>query len=388
MRAVVLSLADPFEASHGGTLRTRALIGSLTDLGHEVAVVFPVGASAPEAHTGHRTAPPAGVQVVPVPSSTLGNRAWPRWVKAAKRTLLPLPTTLGGRSAGLAAALRSAGPVDVLLVSVLPFAQYLAELPGARLWVDHSDLYSDVVGREAARRRGLAQLTAAAQHRAVLRSEDRLAGTAAITTTAGLADASALQERTGSPVTWLPTPVDALEVPRDAATRPVAGFFANFHYWPNLDAWELLRTVWAPRLAALGWDVVVAGLASDTLPDSPHLELMGPVASPADFYRRVDVTLAPVRVGGGMKVKVVESLSHGRPVVATPFAVAGFPAGLAGCVDLVDAHDPVFEILDAGPPGLPSDLQQHLGPFSHSGFRATVDEMLAGSGARSTAAPT
>jgi polysaccharide biosynthesis protein PslH len=390
VRAVVLSLTDPWAASHGGTIRTRALTTALADLGHDVTTVFATSEPERGTHEPRSTASgapvPDGVSVLPVHSPTVGNRAWPAWVKNVKRTLLPLPTTMGGRSAGLASALRELAPVHLLVVSVLPFAQYLDQLPGARLWVDHSDLYSDVVSREASRRTGLARLTAGVQHRGVLRSENRLAASAAVTTAAGFSDAEQLAARTGADVDWLPTPVATAEVPRDASARPVAGFFANFHYWPNRDALELLETVWAPRLMAMGWDVLVAGLGSDRIEPTPHVTVLGPVPRPEDFYRRVDVTLAPVRVGGGMKVKVVESLTHGRPVVATPFALAGFPVGLARTVEVVEPEAPVFSMLRDGPPSVSSATLEHLTPFTSDGFRMAVDALVRRSGLTAEAA--
>ena len=42
----------------------------------------------------------------------------------------------------------------------------------------------------------------------------------------------------------------------------------------------------------------------------------------------MDCTLAPVERGGGIKVKVLESLSRGRAVLGTSFAFDGFDPGL------------------------------------------------------------
>ncbi len=46
----------------------------------------------------------------------------------------------------------------------------------------------------------------------------------------------------------------------------------------------------------------------------------------ADFYAQVDVVINPVRFGTGLKIKNVEALAYGRPVVTTPAGKAGIPA--------------------------------------------------------------
>jgi polysaccharide biosynthesis protein PslH len=380
MKVVVLSLADPWFEPHGGTLRTRALTAALAELGHDVVVVFPTDSHEQsfrvDLRDGSYATPPVGVRVIPVTGNTFGTRAWPAWVKRIKRILLPMPTRVGSHSLALAAALRELGPVNLLVVSTLPFANYHKELPDAHLWVDHSDLYSDVVAREAARRTRLAKVTAQLQHRAVARTENRLTAVTAMTTAAGYADARVLAARTGASVSWLATPVTFHEVTRVRSSSPVAGFFANFNYWPNVDAFELLQTRWAPQLTAMGWTVLVAGLASEQLDGSQGIRIVGPVESPEDFYREVDVTLAPIRVGGGMKVKVVESFAHGRPVIATAFAMAGFPDNIAAYAHVVDANDPDFSLLAAGPPILAPAVRQHLEPFSAAGFRERVAQLI------------
>lgn len=377
MKVVVLSLADPYAAAHGGTIRTRALVSALAALDHRVTLVYPEGGS----DRAGEEPPPTGVRVTPVRAETVGTRRWPDWVRRSKRALLPLPTEAGARSAALSAGVRAAGPADVLLVSVLPFAQYVRELPGARLWVDHSDLYSDVLAREAGRRTGLAHLTASAQLARVVRREDALAVEALVTTAAGHEDRDRLADRSGADVHWLPTPVAFRDVRRSGNGPKALGLLANFRYWPNRDAYDLLVESWAPRLSAAGYRVVVAGLASDELPFSPDVDVLGPVPSPADLYRMVDATLAPIRVGGGMKVKVVESLSHGRPVVATPFAVAGLPSVVAALAHVPESDDDVVAAARAAV-GSAAPPTEPLAPFHADHFVRTVDALLSGAAER------
>ena len=52
---------------------------------------------------------------------------------------------------------------------------------------------------------------------------------------------------------------------------------------------------------------------------------MGPFNSAADIYPYASVALAPLRIGAGLKIKVVEALVHGVPVAGTTCAFDGIP---------------------------------------------------------------
>ncbi|WP_336921879.1 glycosyltransferase [Aquipuribacter sp. SD81] len=367
MRVTVVAISDPWESAHGGTLRTRALARGLLEAGDDVVCLFPAG------EASSRTE--AGVRLVGVATATTGGRRWPGPVRALKRALLPMPTEAGARSRTLLDAVTAERP-DVVVVSQLPYAWY-AEQAGVPLWLDHSDLWSDFIGREVAARRGVARLTARRQQRGLEVTETRRSRDAVVTTAAGWVDATTLGARTGRDVGWLPTPVgEGVTAARPVAgDRPTAGFLANFGFWPNVDALRLLDDVWAPRLLADGWRVVVAGLESDRMQVRPGVEVLGPLADVADFYDRVDVTLAPIRLGGGMKVKVVESMLRGRPVVSTALGVEGFPPKVRRLAHVVDAQAPAFP----APAGLAAPLAdaapETLAPFTTTGFTATVADL-------------
>jgi len=74
--------------------------------------------------------------------------------------------------------------------------------------------------------------------------------------------------------------------------------------------------------------IVVGGGCSDDFPDlvHPNVEIVGRVPDVADFYRSVDVAIAPVQFSTGLKIKVAEALASGAPVIAHAHAMEGFPA--------------------------------------------------------------
>lgn len=61
-----------------------------------------------------------------------------------------------------------------------------------------------------------------------------------------------------------------------------------------------------------------------------HISLLGPVAELAEFYRRVDVVINPIELGTGLKIKSVEALAYGCPLLASPHAAGDLPGNAAG----------------------------------------------------------
>ena len=75
--------------------------------------------------------------------------------------------------------------------------------------------------------------------------------------------------------------------------------------------------------------VIVAGRGTSSvegLDTVPGVEVRGEVSSAADFLRELSVLVYPVERGSGMKVKVLEAIASGVPVVTTPVGAEGIEA--------------------------------------------------------------
>ncbi len=96
---------------------------------------------------------------------------------------------------------------------------------------------------------------------------------------------------------------------------------------PNVHGMQaFLRQVWRPLYAELKEEValVIAGEVGSRLRRSHDgVTLLGTVANLAETYANAHVVVNPVHYGGGLKIKCVEGLSHGRPVVTTPVGAEG-----------------------------------------------------------------
>ncbi len=111
--------------------------------------------------------------------------------------------------------------------------------------------------------------------------------------------------------------------------EPVVGLLGSMHWPPSRSAAErLLTRIWplvkarAPRarLLVAGWNARRYLARFATMPDVAIEENL---ASPADFFSRVSVlAYAPGR-GSGMKIKVMEAMAYGVPVVTTSEGVEG-----------------------------------------------------------------
>lgn len=82
--------------------------------------------------------------------------------------------------------------------------------------------------------------------------------------------------------------------------------------------------------------LAVAGTICEHVADHAAVIKLGHVADLQSLYARSAVCVAPVRRGTGMKIKVVEAMAYGRPVVCTTAAVdgtSGLESAVAACVD-------------------------------------------------------
>jgi glycosyltransferase involved in cell wall biosynthesis len=101
-------------------------------------------------------------------------------------------------------------------------------------------------------------------------------------------------------------------------------------YLPNIDAamWFASR-VWPKLRCAMPFPIrfVIAGSGAPrevtALARQPGIVVAGAVEDVAPLYRRAALAVVPIRAGGGTRIKLLESASHGVPLVATRFGAAG-----------------------------------------------------------------
>jgi len=103
-----------------------------------------------------------------------------------------------------------------------------------------------------------------------------------------------------------------------------------------------LAEVW-PRLSGRGLSFHVVGEVGPAhgLKSGDGLVVHGRVGDLAAHYAAADLCINPVQHGGGLKIKTVEALAHGRPLVASSHAVRSLEAH-SGRAFLVAAEGAAF----------------------------------------------
>lgn len=131
-------------------------------------------------------------------------------------------------------------------------------------------------------------------------------------------------------------------------------FVGNLFYAPNARALVAIRDQVLPPLRGsdprIQVRVVGQGPAS-LLRSEPGLEFLGRVPSVSDALSGAALGLAPLTAGSGAKMKVLDYLVAGIPVVGTSEAVTGLPAthpGVLVCDD-IDAYPALIAGLLANP---------------------------------------
>jgi glycosyltransferase involved in cell wall biosynthesis len=154
----------------------------------------------------------------------------------------------------------------------------------------------------------------------------------------------------GAIVTRVPLAVDVPERPLDpvGTEPPTIVFVGSFGHPPNVDAALWLAGTIFPRVAAL-----VPEARLELVGHAPGEEVLalagGAVSVHASvpdvtpYLDRAAVVVAPIRIGGSMRGKVLEALAAGKALVATPRAAEGVEAVDGEHLVVADGEDELVE---------------------------------------------
>jgi glycosyltransferase involved in cell wall biosynthesis len=126
-------------------------------------------------------------------------------------------------------------------------------------------------------------------------------------------------------VTVVPLSLDPRQYRPAPKVEPVAGLIGTLEWPPTKDAvGHLLQDAWpAVHAAVPEARLLIAGRGTEGLPVPAGVEAVGPVPSSAEFFERLSVLVYPVSRGSGTKVKVLEAMASGVPVVTTSVGAEG-----------------------------------------------------------------
>lgn len=135
---------------------------------------------------------------------------------------------------------------------------------------------------------------------------------------------------------------DASLLPREVTEQPTLLFCGALDYSPNVDAIDwFLKAIWPQihqHLPTARWRIVgkSPGKAAQLWARQPGVELIGEVPDVRPWYQSSWLQVVPLRIGGGTRLKIVESLAMQCPVVSTTLGAQGLNVRHNHDITLVD----------------------------------------------------
>jgi len=134
-----------------------------------------------------------------------------------------------------------------------------------------------------------------------------------------------------------------------AHDAPVLFFHGTLHYWPNTEAVRfivddlldgLLQTL--PTLR-----VIIAGQNPPEYYAHPAVVTPGSVERIEDYIAAADVCICPIFAGGGTRMKLMEYMAAGKPIVSTTKGAEGIPYAAGSHMLIGDDVDAIREHVEA-----------------------------------------
>jgi glycosyltransferase involved in cell wall biosynthesis len=306
----------PLPADSGGKQRSLAILERLAKLGSVVLCAFDDDAADREGLAA------MGVEVRSVP--------WAPTPGGIARGMVRTASGSAARfwDARLAAMVHAAAarPADLLQVEYATLAPYLRGVPARLRVLDLHNVESDLAASYARSTGPLRALPVWCEALALRRLERVALRRVDVVVVASRHDQDRLPRSDAEvllcPNGWEPGP------PLPAAADPVVIFVALLGWRPNADAavW-LTERVW-PLVRRRHPDARLFLVGRSPGPQvrrlaGPDITVTGTVPDVRPFLARARVAVAPLLSGGGTRLKVLEALDAGRPVVATRVGVEG-----------------------------------------------------------------
>jgi polysaccharide biosynthesis protein PslH len=341
MRVFALSAWFPYPPINGSMLRVYHLLRALAER-HEVDLAaFTSHGPASEDAVQHLRSFCRSVEVIarsPFGGDRLHRGRW----------LSPEPRSIGASYAPDVAALvrERVGQAEVAIGFDLAAARYLGGLDVPTIFEEAQPTMIEHLWKaEPSATRRLRRRVTWWKHRLYLK---RLIARMEIVTVPSDAERLALL-RLGCPpgrIALVPNAAESADLTRPrSATRPRVVFAGSVTYAANLDAvtWflgEVLPRV-KMRFPTVEFCVTGAtdGVALDALPNRDWARFTGQVSDVKSVVQDAMVSVAPIRAGGGTRLKILEALALGTPVVSTRKGAEGLELEDGRHLLLADAPD-------------------------------------------------
>jgi sugar transferase (PEP-CTERM/EpsH1 system associated) len=295
---------------------------------------------------GHQTPPGKSVVANVV---TLEKRRTYTPSKILRGLAGPTPVTVlncwSDQAASQLAEVLKVNHFDTVQISGTPLMGYLPVVENLQsrsaIVVDWHNIESELMWRFAKSARNWPKKIAARRTASLIeRAEDRLLDTCAMhTVTSERERQKLLQRHPNANIAVIPNGVDtSYFIPKekngvrdsDSHTnqKPTVLFVGSMDYHANIDAvlW-FYREVW-PEISRKHPEVQFTIVGRDPGPEilalqSNRIQVTGTVDDVRSFYTRAVAAIAPIRTGSGTRLKILEAMAAGVPVISTRLGVEG-----------------------------------------------------------------
>lgn len=145
--------------------------------------------------------------------------------------------------------------------------------------------------------------------------------------------------------------IDAVAPRRDAPGKRRIVFVGSMDYHANIEgAVKFAREV-MPRLRAHQPDLVftIVGRSPSRevreLAQAPGIEVTGTVDDVRPYYRKAVAAVVPLNVGGGSRLKILEAMAAGVPVVSTTLGAEGLNVEHGKNILIADTNNQLIEAI-------------------------------------------
>ena len=336
LRVALVDEELPYPPTSGKRIRTLNLTLRLARR-HELTYLCHRNADAAEARQAAAFLADHGVRTVVVDRTVPAKSGPAFYARLAANLFSPLPYSVATHtSRALRRALQihaATQPVDLWHCEWSPYARALRGVPGPRVVVAHN--VESVIWRRyyETEPHPLRRWYVGRQWRKFERYERRALGTADRTVAVSGLDADRLRDDFGvRRVDVVENGVDTAYF-RPGAARRVPGrllFLGSLDWRPNLDGVARLLDEVFPAVRAAAPDATLAVVGRNP-PDwlrrragaEPGVELYADVPDVRPFLAGCALMVVPLRVGGGSRLKILEALASGVPVVSTRVGAEG-----------------------------------------------------------------
>jgi len=308
----------PLPDNNGGHQRSLAIARRLAELGEVVLCAYDDGSADTD---GLRD---LGIDVRSVP--------WRISVGQVARGVATTRSVTAGRfwSPAMVKTVRGAADekgIDLLQVEYQQMVPLVLDLTAGQTVLDLHNVESSLVDSYARARGGPSALLFRAEAAALRRMEQRTLGQFDRVVVVSEQERARLGPEDLRSVLVCPNGREPSAVLPEAP-GPTVAFVATMGWAPNIDAAVWLgREIWprvrgrvpGAQLLLVGKDPAPAVLALE----DRDVEVTGTVAEVTPYLARSRVVVAPLRAGGGTRLKIMEALDVGRPVVATSLGCEG-----------------------------------------------------------------